>query len=330
MYQHSLDASQALVQMNSVPSYAQYQQPSSAYPPDATALDTTHFSTESIAQSSYVADFNLTFPLPDDGSISGQLSSQLIPTGAWFGPRSGWSIVTSQIMGPPPVGGLHPRVAAHDDNYLQLFPPTASTMPQPNSLDPPQRVLNEPYQVDYLREVSPLVQTTEASSRQTSTYVPNFLPQTLPSETDSPHPKTNPPEPRSARTRSSQLRHRGCEAPIASGTTKRGENAKKWACFRCNRLYYRQRDRKRHERSHFPKHLFCPISPDCPWRGHREDVLENHLRRRHESYSTLLIEQCKIYDVDQLIEEVKREGEATYEPARRYAHQQVSDFHGRR
>ncbi|KAF8265541.1 hypothetical protein EI94DRAFT_318253 [Lactarius quietus] len=59
-----------------------------------------------------------------------------------------------------------------------------------------------------------------------------------------------------------------------------------WPCSMCSDLFPRWQDRDRHELTHLPFFLHCPVK-DCTWRGNRADMFKKHWQQEdHHSYHT--------------------------------------------
>ncbi|KAF8264163.1 hypothetical protein EI94DRAFT_1739052, partial [Lactarius quietus] len=76
----------------------------------------------------------------------------------------------------------------------------------------------------------------------------------------------------------------GPYSTIQSSVTPPAAATKDQCNVPCAGIFPRWQDRDRHELSHFPSFLHCPV-PDCAWRGNRPDIFKNHWQREdHRSY----------------------------------------------
>jgi len=73
-------------------------------------------------------------------------------------------------------------------------------------------------------------------------------------------------------------------ASIQSSTTPLTTTTSKyWECFICFKPFHRRQERDRHEGTHLPYFLHCPI-PHCKWRGNRTNLFKAHWRQDHRPY----------------------------------------------
>ncbi|KAH8988044.1 hypothetical protein EDB92DRAFT_1817681 [Lactarius akahatsu] len=58
----------------------------------------------------------------------------------------------------------------------------------------------------------------------------------------------------------------------------------RWQCHICLESFHRRQERDRHELTHVPYFIHCPL-PHCAWRGNRADVFKKHWQQEdHCSY----------------------------------------------
>jgi Zinc finger, C2H2 type len=63
----------------------------------------------------------------------------------------------------------------------------------------------------------------------------------------------------------------------------------------CHQSCSRQQELERHVKEHLPRFLACPRR-DCPWRGNRVYLLQDHWRKRHAGIPTPGTAEITIYD----------------------------------
>lgn len=75
-------------------------------------------------------------------------------------------------------------------------------------------------------------------------------------------------------------------ASIRSSTTPRATTTPKlkyWKCCICLKPFHRWQERDRHEQTHLPYFLHCPV-PHCEWRGNRAHLFKTHWQKDHRPY----------------------------------------------
>ncbi|KAF8265544.1 hypothetical protein EI94DRAFT_1804271 [Lactarius quietus] len=69
--------------------------------------------------------------------------------------------------------------------------------------------------------------------------------------------------------------------PLAVPAPKR---QKRFKCSICSRSFHRRQERDRHESTHLPHFIHCPL-PHCAWRGNRAGLFKKHWGREdHRAY----------------------------------------------
>ena len=59
---------------------------------------------------------------------------------------------------------------------------------------------------------------------------------------------------------------------------------KEWDCYICSESFHRRQERDRHEKTHLPHFIHCPL-PHCTWRGNRTHLFKEHWKQAdHRPY----------------------------------------------
>ncbi|KAH9028868.1 hypothetical protein EDB85DRAFT_1576763 [Lactarius pseudohatsudake] len=104
----------------------------------------------------------------------------------------------------------------------------------------------------------------------------------------------------------SPLIHSTLAPPAAKPVTSTG---KPWQCHICPKSFARWQERDRHELTHVPYFLHCPL-PHCAWRGNRAELFEKHWQRQdhrgfHEYYGhTPKGNQIETYDPRAILNQI--------------------------